>query len=555
MESVEHPISESLFAAACGWVIKALSQNDQVEAITEPELLNDTQPRVAILTVADTNAGQYLTRTSHKSGLLQALNDVIAKIELDAESFEQVTNIKLDIVTHIFPLNADRVQNRHPLISDRSLVGFMLGDYESAWLPEESVRFGLFSRKGKLNRGRILDALGADRITNVNSNNAWCFATRSRSLLDGADLFRGKALRDVPAEHEIEHIIAQAKHYLCRATKDTGKFVYAYDAASSQEQDDYNILRHAGSLWSMCEIYQQKQDNELANAIHRAAQYLENSIEIQDKQARVLEKGYVKLGGNGLALVALSSYYQIFNASADLLEKLQGLAQWIVATQSEEGQFTVHKQRVRDDFVMPFVSDFYPGEAILGLVALYRLDHNQLLLDAANNAANWLINIRDKDKPIDDLQRDHWLLYAITALYNESPQAMLAEQSQRLATKIMRCQNSQQPTFDWNGGWKTPPMSTTTACMCEGLSAAYKLAVQISADTAYLHQLKQSIERGLQNQRGYQFDKINSAYLQNPAFAEGGFICDYDRWLLRIDYTQHSVMSFLNYKRWVLPKN
>lgn len=548
MQTTEYPLSESLFDQACQWLKKMITTCGENAPAMSDELSADKSDRIVLFTIADTTKGKYVTRTVKTQGLGAALNQLVTAAH-PLQYRLNPDNVRLDVVTHVFPIDPERVKQRKPLVSERSLVGFMLGDPTSAWLPEESVRYGLLSRKGRLNSGRIISALGSERVKNVNTENAWCFSARSRSLLDNADLFRGKPIAAHPNDETVNEVIGNAKDYLVRATKPSGDFVYAYDASQDTELDDYNILRHAGSLWALCELYRDCPDVDLHAAIARAHQYLLQQVHQHDDKAVIAEKGYVKLGGNGLSLIALADYYELFEATPELLKTMQALANWIVSTQSHEGEFKIHKLRLRDNQVMPFISDFYPGEAILGLVKLYQVDRDYRWLEAANKAANWIIDVRDADKSIDELQRDHWFLYALTALYEHLPGEKLQQQSERIATKIMRCQNRNQPIIDWNGGWKTPPLSTTTACMCEGLLAAYQLGVSSDASYDYLEALQNSIEWGLQNQLGYQFGSANSAFLPNPGFARGGFICEYDHWLLRVDFTQHSVMSFLNYQR------
>src|SRR5699024_1236113 len=87
-----------------------------------------------------------------------------------------------------------------------------------------------------------------------------------------------------------------------------------------------------------------------------------------------------------------------------------------------------------------FTSHYYPGEAILALVRLYQIDKKEVWLDVAEKAANFLINIRDKNDTIDTIAHDHWLLYGLNDLYRERNKDMYLDHSFFIAEAIMKTQ-------------------------------------------------------------------------------------------------------------------
>ena len=70
--------------------------------------------------------------------------------------------------------------------------------------------------------------------------------------------------------------------------------------------------------------------------------------------ACVVEDGEVKLGGNGLAMVALAQHAAA-TGNRQHLELIDELGRWILLTQAEDGEFRIHKQSHPDGRVSSFV--------------------------------------------------------------------------------------------------------------------------------------------------------------------------------------------------------
>ena len=54
-----------------------------------------------------------------------------------------------------------------------------------------------------------------------------------------------------------------AGNYLVRETREDGSFVYLYNASCDCEDEDYNILRHAGTIYAMLQLYQVTENKDL----------------------------------------------------------------------------------------------------------------------------------------------------------------------------------------------------------------------------------------------------------------------------------------------------
>ena len=170
-----------------------------------------------------------------------------------------------------------------------------------------------------------------------------------------------------------------AGDYLERVVLPNGLFLYEVDAVTNDVSDNYNILRHAGTSYSMMELFEVTQRPTLLEATQRALSYLEQQAIPCPDFPDVLcleEANEIKLGGNGLAILAFAKH-AIVTGDQRYLDTAVGLAAWILKTQSFAGEFTKHKMFANNAELDDFISDYYPGEALFALARLsaVRLAH------------------------------------------------------------------------------------------------------------------------------------------------------------------------------------
>jgi hypothetical protein len=484
-----------------------------------------------------------------------AIDDALA--HLDRVWWHDARWIKLDVVqhTHTFE-NLDFTQ---PLPLVRSLNGIAL-DWTSglAFLPEELVADTLVDSDGMIRFDNIEQYVGrrfANQVTldewiNATSGDLTVFTSTS-VFVQGQDvlaLYRGHRTEFEITPEALVNAVDQGADYLTRAVKPDGAFVYSFLPKSNTERDDYNIIRHAGTVYAMAEAYAVSQDPALLDAIQRAADYLVASTVACPGQTSgadtlcVVEDGWVKLGGNALAVVALAEYTAV-TGDERYLPVLTQLADWIREAQRADGSF-VQKVYVSTNEVDDIDSQYYPGEAILAMTRLYALDGDPLWLDVAENATRYLITVRDAEKSTDDLIHDHWLLYAINDLYRVRQDPLYLEHAMRIAEAIVTSQNRAPEYQDWLGSYYRPPRSTPTATRSEGLCAAYQLARDYeSALTA--ERILDVLEFGIRFQLQTQFQPESAMYVRDPQRVLGGFHRSLDNFEIRIDYVQHNISSLL----------
>jgi len=356
-------------------------------------------------------------------------------------------------------------------------------------------------------------------------------------------------LDQLPDKKDLLNSITLAKNgYFMNVVDKNGKFIYSYLPRKNKIQKKYNILRHAGTIYSMLEIYEIMPDEELLKEAKKAILFLLSRIrpvEINGVNAHVVvERDINKLGGSGLAK------YISVTGDKQYLPIMQSLAEWMRETQDETGNFTIHKQHYSSGEITDFISRFYPGEAILALVRLYHHDKDDRWLDVAEKATNYLIKIRDKGTTVNDITPDHWLLYAINDLYRHRRKKHFVSHAFLMCRNIFNRQiinNKKNP--EWNGGYipkKSPPKSTPAACYSEGLGAAFNLA----HDFGYLRmskQIKKTIANGVAFQLRSQVLPETTKEMENLLPYIGAFQKSITQTEIRIDYTQHNISGIIQF--------
>jgi len=137
-----------------------------------------------------------------------------------------------------------------------------------------------------------------------------------------------------------------AGSYLAHAVNPDGKFRYSYLPDQNRLQNRYNILRHAGAIYAMAQLYQLNKDPQLLQQAKTAISYLVKSAKLcgtdPDHMMCIVEGGHIKLGGNALAIIALAKYAEVSH-DQQYNSLMRSLANWIVSVQAPSGQFLTHK--------------------------------------------------------------------------------------------------------------------------------------------------------------------------------------------------------------------
>jgi hypothetical protein len=285
-----------------------------------------------------------------------------------------------------------------------------------------------------------------------------------------------------PSPEDVSRATARAADYLEKTCDSNGRFAYLVDTDSGQVSLSYNIVRHAGAIYALATLDRSHANGNAANTMVRAANFLRTHYLAADARSDSLaiwshpapENKVAELGAAGLGLVALSAVEQ-------------ATPEQIPASELEEiGKFVLFLQKPDGGFYSRYFADtgldrnwqslYYPGEAILGLVSLYEIDHSTKWLLSAGKGIAYLAQSRTKSPVVPP---DHWALIATAKFlpyYAKSAcpvsRGALVQHAARICERFLREQVTGAADPRLNGGFDPGGRTTPAAIRLEGLLAA-----------------------------------------------------------------------------------
>lgn len=329
--------------------------------------------------------------------------------------------------------------------------------------------------------------------------------------------------------------------YLCNSINNNGSFIYEISVKKNTISNDYNILRHAGALYTIYQWQNLFSKNSVLNEnVNIAANYLIKRFHSLGVQKEDLlcpsEKNELKLGGAALSLLALIERYKI-NANLTDWEIMKGLANFIVWMQEPSGKFKSKYIYTTKKF-SKFDSVYYHGQSILALIKLYQVDRNSLWLQRAKISANFYVKnpALDKNK---NRAYNHWLVIALSELCIIKANEDYYNEIYNLTVPVV---NSIQSNFKKSDN-KLRYSSASIATRGEAIVALAELEKHVENQNR-VKELLPVIEHILEYCSTLQI-KDTSIYSENKLV--GGIIKDKYNPVIRIDYVQHVLQVVMGY--------
>lgn len=322
-------------------------------------------------------------------------------------------------------------------------------------------------------------------------------------------------------------IVADSLAHLVRLVRPDGRFVYAHPAGDPDTPlEGYNMLRHCGTLWFMLRAVNDMGLDPGATgfrAIERAAAHAGRKLQrpgwIAAPSLALVTKDAIKTGGIGLMLVMLAEYRRALpkGLSSDVMpepldDTITALQTYALA-QIEVGDF-LHKRRIDDGTVLPFRSDYYTGEVILGLLVTGCTDPAMVAVAEGLMARGYGIP-----------EHSHWMAYAACEA---------AERGLGDPLTVRRYLGALMRAITTETGYHARRASTPIACRTEALTRVLLLGDRRPGlfDADLLAACLHAAETNLELQLGW--------------YADGQFWKGDGDEKVQIDYIQHNATAFLN---------
>ncbi len=330
-------------------------------------------------------------------------------------------------------------------------------------------------------------------------------------------------------------VITTSSEYLTMQLDLDGKFDYGYYPIYHKLIPNYNILRHASTIWSLVCAYRITGDKFTLHQIECALGYLvKNSFYKYNKPREEentafiaeLSSREVKLGANAVAILMMTEYMSV--TGSDRYVKLcKELGNGILELfDSKTGEF-FHVLNIPDlSRKEKMRTVYYDGEAVFALSRLYALTKEQRWLDAAKIAVDRFIR-EDYTK-----HRDHWVAYSVNEITKYAPEERYFEFGLKNADLNLKKIHDQPTTYH-----------TYLELLCVTFEL-YDRIVENKIKVDYLSQfrieefIKTLFHRADFMLNGYCYPEY-VMYLRYPYKIKGAFFVRHDGYRIRIDDIQH----------------
>ncbi|MEE2827903.1 MAG: hypothetical protein VX498_01840, partial [Myxococcota bacterium] len=375
----------------------------------------------------------------------------------------------------------------------------------------------------------------------------------------GAMVPLGRGNVDVPEANSalLRERIAMAADYLVRDTTAIGEINYEYRAYDDEIGTGYNILRHAGTVYSMMQAYRLTGDEPTYKASVRAMNFYRKAMREDSKHkgewfvlssSRVGRTGprlgrRAKLGGVGLGLCMMVELEKAVPGTVDMAV-VRGMAMHIERQQNPDGSFeSFYNWDGKEKSTRKSI--YYSGEAILGLLRLHQLTGEERWLDVAVKGADYLVHKRWKSLGVRIyIPPDAWLIQALEEMDRVRPDPARERYAFAIGEVIARnkLMDPDKTPPDLLGadlsGPSSMPNAATAGSFGEALTAAARLeARRRPGETRFRTFAMRNARFQLRNQ----FWGPNSYFLPNPARSHGGFRVKQDKAQIRNDFVQHNL--------------
>ena len=353
-------------------------------------------------------------------------------------------------------------------------------------------------------------------------------------LFDSGTSYGRREVENIDADY-IKARINDASDFLINMVKEDGSFVYGIYPQFDNIIDNYNILRHAGTVWSLICQYKLEPSNECKETIDKTVDYLMENIVYRDAETAYVYEAKddeIKLGGSGIAIVALTEYMDVFQTDK-YVDVCKALGNGIISLQNiESGEFY---HILNGDFSNKekYRTVYYDGEATFALCRLYGLTGDKRWLDAAELSVKHFIEA-------DYTQyRDHWVAYSMNEItkYIDNPDyyAFALRNAQENLRRI----------------YKSDSIVTLESLMATFETYNRMIENNISVDYLEsefrLHDFLDTIQKRVDRLLDSFFFPEYAMYMENPQHILNTFMVPVDGFRIRIDDVQHSIGGFYQY--------
>jgi hypothetical protein len=306
----------------------------------------------------------------------------------------------------------------------------------------------------------------------------------------------------------------------------------------------YDIVDHAGVVYSLFKLYAASHREELVPAGQGAVELLVQHVEpplLEPDLLAIQRRQMMPLGGSALFLLSATEMPERLRRRVGV-DRINRLARFLVEMQEQDGRFYDFYWQRLFGYRARHADAAFAGETLFALARYFKINANYEWLQAARAAAAQQIAQFNKDHAV-----NVWTMLGLGALHDVDPDARYVDACLAMADRLLARQwgnpNFEKPPYpDYAGGFgpARPPETLTAAVNVEGLLVAHWLAYQTGRDPApYADGVLSGTHYLLQNQ----YRRDNTYYVNRPEETRGAFRASLIDPVITMDLNQHAIMA------------
>lgn len=348
-----------------------------------------------------------------------------------------------------------------------------------------------------------------------------------------------KVIPHIQFQYHLHQSLIMGGDWFMRNQTPAGDFNYELNVQTGTLTSGYNIVRQAGSLYSLSQLYSLSRKPTykvgLEQGIHFFQQYFEQ-VNGNPTILRINYRGECKSNSVALFLLALIEYMEAEPAAAaQYNETAISLANYLLFTQTPHGSFL-------QTVVPPSESDYNNGESFYALMRMHTFSHDPIYLEGAKKAAFFIMESYSQKKFSSSLFA--WAMEGFAYLYQVENNPTYWKFMHDYSDMYLTVNGGKYVKRYFHGESITPP-SGNLGVFLEGLIHVAWIAKE--NDTSYYQELIQFIEPSLRYLMTLQINGPSSSRKTNYDLLSGGLCYDYACHTQRIDITHHTLSAIYLY--------
>lgn len=342
-----------------------------------------------------------------------------------------------------------------------------------------------------------------------------------------------------PKENFEQKVVGSAKRqgeWFTRNQTNEGDFVYERIVATGEVKEGNNIVRQAGALYGLAQLYGYTKDPKIEQTLEQGFTYFRGLTATPSADVnKIVYFDDAQSNTNALLVLALVEYIEgdIKHNTTENLEYLVRLSNYLVATQATNGSY------INDYTPRAEESDYNNGETMYALIRSYNVTRNERYLTSVKRFANYaLTHYGEKEFNSSFFS---WGMAGFAYLYKADPSDRYWKFLKEYAEKYMIARGA--------GYEKTQDSPPGSAVFLEGIDHVAWIARE--KDTVMYRALREHVQKVLTYLVTYEIGGPYGKYTSPDDTVIGAVCSQVTCETTRIDFLQHLLSAILLYIRFL----